>query len=134
MVFNLFNLFSPKRDNSVTIRRTVSGSTVEKIKSDWRVIETLIAGKQPSQLKQALIMADKSLDNTLKGMVAGETMGERLKNSMNFFEPKLYNQIWSVHKMRNAFVHESGYEPPSHMVIKGLDTFKKALNHLGIPV
>jgi hypothetical protein len=89
-------------------------------------------GGQPSQLRQALIQADKSLDNALRDLVPGETMGERLKNAYSLFEKNFYNNIWRAHKMRNALVHESGYEPPHHALKRSIDDFKKALNKIGI--
>lgn len=117
-------------------RRTRRGSvkpfTIKTIEAEWRTINTLLEGKKPSQLRQALISADKTLDTALRDVVRGDTMGERLKNSFQLFDRDLYNRIWSAHKTRNALVHESGYEPPSHVMIKNVDIFKKALNSLGM--
>ncbi len=111
---------------------SVTAHTIKMIQSDMRNVDTQLQSKQPSQMRQALITADKALDNALKDSVHGETMGERLKNAANLFDRDLYNKIWGVHKMRNALVHESGYEPPHHMITQGIDTLKKALNSLGV--
>lgn len=62
-------------------------------------------------LKSCLIDADKLLDHTLiKKHIKGETLGERLKNSKNLFESKLYNEVWDAHKVRNQLVHEIEFQ------------------------
>lgn len=115
-------------------RKTVSARTQSKIKADWQIIETQLQGGAPSQLRQALITADKSLDNALRDIVVGDTMGERLKNAKDKFDYTTYDRLWKAHKMRNALVHESGYEPPHHMIKMGIENLKKGLNKLGVQV
>jgi len=113
-------------------RGSIKPYTRTTIEVDWKNIKVLIAGKSPSQLRQALITADKCLDNALRDMVTGETMGERLRNSPHLFEKRQYDKIWNAHKTRNALVHESGYEPPSHIILTSIENLKEALNSLGI--
>ncbi len=115
-------------------RAAVSPGTQQAIQSEWRNIEVLLQGKQPSQLRQALISADKSLDNALRDVVAGETMGERLKNSKDMFDYPTYDKIWKAHKMRNTLVHEAGYEPTHHMVTGAIEDLRKGLKVLGVNV
>ncbi len=74
----------------------------------------------------------KALDAALSDVVIGGTMGERLKNSRHLFDNTLYNKLWGAHKMRNALVHESGYEPPHHMITRGVDDIKRGLKSLGV--
>jgi len=112
----------------------VSLATQEKIIADWLTIATLMRGRQPSQLRQALITADKSLDNALREVVSGETMGERLKAAKAMFSAAAYNKIWEAHKIRNRIVHESGYEPPYFMVESAIADFRAALQMLKINV
>jgi hypothetical protein len=113
-------------------RSVVSTQTEQRIQSDWKNIKTLLASKGPSQLRQALITADKTLDSALKDIVAGETMGERLKNAKDKFDRDLYNKIWEAHKIRNALVHEAGYEPPYHMVTRAIENLKTGLQSLRV--
>ena len=131
----MFNLFKPtrsKRNYRRPVRKgSVKPQTIKMIQNDMRNVDVLLQGKSPSQLRQALITTDKALDNALRDLVSGETMGERLKNAYTLFDKTLYNQIWSAHKMRNALVHESGYEPPHHMVTGGINNLKKGLRSLG---
>ena len=113
---------------------SVSQVTVRKITSDWESISVLLKQKGPSQLKQALIMADKSLDAVLKEIVPGETMGERLKNAVDKFDRPTYNRIWDAHKLRNSLVHEAGFEPAYFMVTEAVANLKEALYKLGVNV
>lgn len=126
----LFDLFFKKS----TKRRIITVETKEKIQRDWKNIEILLTQKGPSQLRQALITADKSLDNALKDIVDGETMGERLKNAEIFFEREQYNKIWEAHKIRNNLVHESGYEPPYFVVTKAVQDLKEGLEKVGVRI
>ncbi|MFZ2664304.1 MAG: hypothetical protein WAX66_02995 [Patescibacteria group bacterium] len=113
---------------------SVSLSTVENIRRDWENINVLVSQKGPSQLRQALISADKSLDNALRDIVGGEAMGERLKESQDLFDRSLYNKVWEAHKLRNSLVHESGFEPPYFVVIEAINNLKEALYILGVKV
>jgi len=118
--------------DKVFSRSTVSSQTEDKIKAEWKNINILLAGKAPSQLRQALISADKCLDNALGDIVDGKTLGERLKKSQNKFDRNVYNNIWEAHKIRNSLIHESGYEPPHYMLTKGVDDLKRGLEALGV--
>ncbi len=113
-------------------RKIITVETRNKIQNDWRNIEVLLSQKGPSQLRQALITADKSLDNALKDLVAGENMGERLKNAEKMFDRDEYNKIWEAHKVRNNLVHESGYEPPYFVLTQSVESLKNGLERVGI--
>ena len=106
-------------------RKTISTETRGLVKSEWEKIDTLLKGGKPSQLRQALISADKTVDNCLRDLVDGTKMGERLKNAKELFEWSTYDKIWKAHKIRNKLVHESGFEPPYHVLIKSNKEFKK---------
>jgi hypothetical protein len=127
---NLFGWLKPKTFG----RFRVSPETAGRIKSDWKNIGKLVTSKGPSQLKQALITADKTLDNALKEIVAGETMGERLRNAKDLFDYETYNKIWEAHKVRNNLVHEAGYEPPHHMITDAIEKLRRGLNSLHVQV
>lgn len=117
---------------SVFSRHYVSSDTEAKIKRDWETITVLLKQKSPSQLKEALITADKTLDAALKDIAKGETMGERLKDAKTKFEKDMYNKIWEAHKIRNNMVHEAGYEPPYYMVEQAVSNIKKGLQELKV--
>jgi len=113
---------------------SVRGETQDKIRLDWENIKILLNQKGPSQLRQALITADKSLDNALKDMVVGENMGERLKNAKDMFPWDLYQKIWEAHKLRNNIVHESNFEPLYFMVTEAITNIQSGLTSLGLKV
>lgn len=128
-----FDLIFGKRMD-VSGYSSVSMETVRKITSDWDNVTILLQGKSPSQLRQALITADKCLDAALKDVVPGETMGERLKNAIDKFDRPTYNRIWDAHKLRNNIVHEAGFEPPYFMVTEAVANLKEGLYKLGVKI
>lgn len=132
MLEKILKVFKPKSQRLIKTHR-VSVETARSIKMDWRNIEVLLQGRQPSQLRQALITADRALDTALRDVVEGEKMGERLKNSRPLYEKwETYDSLWKAHKVRNALVHESGYEPPYYVVEESINNLKKGLNALGV--
>jgi hypothetical protein len=112
----------------------VTPETEKKIQRDWANVKVMLQQKGPSQLRQALITADKDLDNALRDVVKGETMGERLKAASNRFDSITYQNIWSAHKLRNNMVHEAGYEPPHFMLTEAVDHLKTGLRVLGVNI
>ena len=115
-------------------RRSVSTETETLIKKEWTLINSDLLQNNPSQLKQALIRADKSLDRALADIFDGENMGARLKNAKDRFDSGVYNKIWEGHKVRNALVHEAGYEPPYFMVREAIENLRGGLSALGVNV
>lgn len=127
-LFNFFDLFSWDLGNG----GFVTVNTERKIQSDWEKISQLQKTRQPAQLRQALIIADRSLDAALKDVVAGESMGERLKNSKTYFDRDIYGKIWEAHKVRNNLVHESDYDPPYYVVGDAIANLKNGLIKLRV--
>lgn len=125
--FDLFKNLVPSYQS-----RMVSLDLSRKIKSDWENIELMLRGGTPAQLKQALITADKTLDNALKEASAGDTMAERLKNVRDRFERYEYQKIWDAHKLRNNLVHEVGFDPQHFVIREAVNTIKNTLIKLGV--
>lgn len=123
---SIFNLFFGKK--------TVSKDSSAVVQRDWVEIRTLLTGGAPSQLRQALILADRSLDAALKDLVAGETMGDRLKSAKNLFHHQTYDKVWQAHKLRNALVHESGFEAQHFVLRSSVEVFRGGLSELGVHV
>lgn len=113
-------------------QKEVSNSVLARVTRDWQEVAVLLKGDSPSQLKQALILADRSLDSALKDLVVGQTMGDRLKNAKNLFTPESYDKIWQAHKLRNSVVHESGFEVQGFMVKASIERLKNGLEELGV--
>ncbi len=113
-------------------RRNVSTQTRQRIELDWKQMDVMLRGSSPSQLKQALLIADKSLDNALRDLVEGENMGQRMKNAKDLFDWGLYDKLWKAHKMRNSMVHEAGFDPTKGMIIDAVENLRQGLYILGI--
>ncbi len=125
MCFNF--LFNVKKT-----RKIISLQTRNNVERDWKRVTELLGQKSPSQLREALITADRCLDSVLKDLVDGETMGDRLKNSSDMFDRDLYNKIWEAHKIRNSLVHEAGYEPPYFVINQSVENLKQGIDSLGM--
>jgi hypothetical protein len=130
-MFNIFDIFKIFGGSSY---KAISVETERKIKVEWKKIDELLKLRGPSQLRQALISADKTLDNAIRDIVDGESMGERLKKIEPRFDRSMYNNIWEAHKLRNNLVHESGFEPSYYLLIEKVEVFRMALLNLGIRV
>ena len=113
---------------------SLTPQTTELISREWEEIDILLKQRGPSQLRQALLKADKTFDNVLRDLFTGEGFAERLKSARESFDYQTYDKIWKAHKMRNSLVHETGYEPPYHMVEGGIADWRNALGKLGINV
>jgi hypothetical protein len=114
--------------------KTISSAVFSIVEGDWKQIDVDLKSNSPAVLKSALIKADKSLDNLLKELVHGNTMGERMIAGKNKFSPDVYSSIWSAHKVRNAMVHESGYEPTYYILQEAISNLRKGVKQLGARV
>lgn len=116
-------------------RKYGSGVTLDKkfVQNKWNKIEQMFSLGGASQLKNAVMEADKLVDYALKCRgIAGETMGERMKNAKSKF-PKYsdYDSLWFAHKVRNNIAHETTHELGVAEAKRSLGYFKKALEILG---
>ena len=127
---NLFKWLKPKKRSGLSF---VQSSTDEKIQKDWKEITLLVKGEKPSQLRQALITADRTLDTALRDISYGDAMGERLKNAKDKFRDyQVYQGVWDAHKMRNALVHEAGFEQPYFVLKESIEKLKTGLRSMGV--
>ncbi len=115
-------------------RKNISTQTRQRIELDWKQMDVMLNSSSPSQLKQALIIADKAIDNALRDLVEGDNMGQRLKNAKDLFEWSAYDKIWKAHKMRNSMVHEAGFDPTKGMIIDAVEDLRTGLGILGVQV
>jgi len=99
---------------------------------EWKKISEDAKSTSPAVLKNTLIRADKSLDNVLKELTSGTTMGERLISGKNLFNETTYQEVWAAHKIRNSMVHETGFEPPVYVLTKSINQLRKGVKELGV--
>ena len=101
----------------------------DHVKSKWREIEELVKLGKPSQLKQAVIEADKLLELVLRRLInESQSLGANLKEAKDLFPSwEEYQKAWEAHKVRNALLHESNFEPTSSLVKDVVDKYRNVL-------
>lgn len=120
-----FDFLKPKPAG--LLRYNLSSEREDQIRRSWQQVDELIKLGKPSQLRQAVIEADKLVDKALRDLVLGSTLGERLKSARDLFPREVYSGLWEAHKIRNSLVHEAGYEPPYYVCREAVGKFKEAL-------
>lgn len=103
------------------------------VKTKWSEIQGTFSLGGVTNMRSAIIEADKLVDYTLKGKhFDGETMAERLKSAKSAFSNfGDYDNLWFAHKVRNQIAHEASHELNSAEAKKCIEYFKKALTVLG---
>src|SRR5581483_6665131 len=104
----------------------------DRARARWREITEQMKLGKPSNLQVAIIEADKAVDELLRTLYPGpEMMGERLKLARGKFKQwQTYDNLWYAHKVRNAIVHESNIDLPSHEAVAVLQKYGDALKEL----
>jgi len=112
--------------------KVLNGTDRDLVRHRWANIEQLAGAKSPSALKQAIIEADKLLEFALKKLInENQPLGENLKLAQGLFPSyATYQQAWEAHKVRNALVHEAGYEPTHSLAKDTINKFKIVLQTL----
>lgn len=112
-----------------TTRKGPKGLDVEKYRSRWLKITASVTTEESSR-HLAVMNADSLLDQAMKDSgIAGDTMGERLKNAKNRLKHR--DAIWHAHKLRNRIAHEDSVKVSPNELKKALAAFKSALKDLG---
>jgi hypothetical protein len=107
-----------------------SGLDRAKYQEAWLKLENNLDAGNVATYQFAVLNADKLLDSALKDLgVAGDTMGERLKNSRGKFAG--IDDVWRAHKLRNQIAHEPDTRVNVLGAKRALAIFKKALKELG---
>lgn len=113
---------------SVT-RRPSHRLDTAKYQERWLSISNSVSD-DPSSLQLAVLNADKLLDQAMRERgIAGDSLGERLKNGKSNFGD--INAVWNAHKLRNRIAHEHDVKLTKHDVTKALAAFKAGLRDLG---
>lgn len=100
-----------------------------KYREKWLTISNSIDTAHPSSAAMAVLNADRLLDEALRERgIAGDTLGERMKNCKELFSDR--NGVWTAHKLRNRIAHEE-----TSVSVKqanaALKCFKQALKDIG---
>ena len=98
----------------------------------WKQIKKRFDIGDDSNLKLAIIEADKILDELLKiSGYQGETMADRLKQ-LTTAQLSNINEIWEVHKLRNSIVHEPNFQISRGEAWNAIEIYKKAFKEFGL--
>ncbi|MFZ5392459.1 MAG: hypothetical protein ACOZAR_04715 [Patescibacteria group bacterium] len=125
-LIGLFFVFSRKKSKfDLRLREEVKKADIK--------IGNLLRKNNIDLKKQALIVADKTLDSVLKTVVTGKDMGGRLKNARKLFsdDESLYQQIWEAHKTRNKVVHQVDFSPKSDRLVISINSLRRGWKYLG---
>jgi hypothetical protein len=104
------------------------------IAARWAVISTMASTGGGNGLRQAVLEADKLLDQGLRQAgLPGDSMGERLKAARSRFQSDraTYDAIWRAHKLRNALAHEVGFDLVPSQAREAVSDFERGLRRLG---
>ena len=70
-------------------------------------IDQMLVSENLSDLRQAVMEADKLIDWILKKRnYKGQTFADRLRSAEKDIPKDIYNNIWQGHKIRNQVAHE----------------------------
>lgn len=102
----------------------------DKYRRAWLAIEQKLNREDTGSYQLTVLEADKLLDQALteRGL-AGQTMGERLKNAKSLLSNR--NAVWAAHKLRNQIVHEANFNLSYNQTRRALSSFKRALKDMG---
>src|SRR3989344_8255157 len=96
----------------------------------WQEIMQRIESIREGEWKFAIIEADNLVDDLLKNLFPGETMGERL---MNIDKTQLLtiDDLWEAHKIRNRLAHDTNYFLRHAEAVNAIRLYEKTLKELG---
>jgi hypothetical protein len=115
-------------------RHIVLQSNISKkhAQESWRRIEEQFYRGGESDLKVAILEADKLLNDALRDAgIMGIQLGDRLKRTNIGQIPNL-NELWQAHKLRNQIAHEPNFRLKRDLAERALDIYKTTLTNLGI--
>jgi len=108
-----------------------TGIDKQYFKKKWEEIEKAADMRSEKGYKMAIIEADKLLDDAFKKlMIAGSTMGERMK-VISYKYPNI-KKVWEAHIIRNKISHESNFRLYDSSARRALGIYKDALKEIGI--
>jgi hypothetical protein len=115
-------------------RHVVLQSDISKKRAQesWRRIEEQFYRGGESDLKVAILEADKLLNDALREAgIMGIQLGDRLKKTNAGQIPNL-DELWQAHKLRNQIAHEPNFRMKRDLAERALGIYKTALTNLGI--
>ena len=104
----------------------------KEAQESWHKIEDYFYRGGESDLKVAILEADKLLNDALREAgIAGVQLGDRLKKASAEQVPNI-NELWQAHKLRNQIAHEPNFKLKRDLAERALGIYETALKNLGI--
>lgn len=105
---------------------------LKELREYWSQLQLRLNYQDEAQWKLAVIEADNFFDHVLNLLnYQGESMGERLQKVRPEVLPAI-NEVWRVHKLRNALVHDATFRLSFNQARDVIETYGKALRDLKI--
>ena len=120
------------RNSLETVAKSVGAPKMPKRKMsrEWSAVLKKIESGEESNLKLAVIEADKILDDILKRAgYKGDNMGERLKQITSTQIANI-EAIWQAHKVRNNIVHDPDFRLTRADAENAVKIYQRALEDL----
>ncbi|MDD5605729.1 MAG: hypothetical protein PHR51_00090 [Patescibacteria group bacterium] len=110
-------------------KHALTETAVATVQSKWKEIDEMMTSGDQHLWVRAILEADKLVDYVLQEKrIAGETFGERLKNSGALF--RNVQSVWEAHKLRNQLVHEVNASINRGQAEQAITRFRAALREL----
>ena len=108
----------------------LAGLPKRKMSKEWKAVLKKLEAGDESNLKLAVIEADRILDNILKKInYPGDNMGERLKH-VTPAQIANIEAVWQAHKIRNNIVHDPDFRLTRADAENAVKIFQRALEDL----
>ncbi len=109
-----------------------SNISKKQAQESWQRIEEQFYRGGESDLKVAILEADKLLNDALREAgIMGIQLGDRLKKTNVGQVPNL-DELWQAHKLRNQIAHEPNFKLKRDLAERALGIYETALKNLGI--
>jgi hypothetical protein len=104
----------------------------QEAQESWRRIQEHFYRGGESDLKVAILEADKLLNDALRDAgIVGIQLGDRLKKADSSQVPNI-NELWQAHKLRNQIAHEPNFKLKRDLAERALNIYEEALRNMGI--
>lgn len=125
------NLFGSKVEQFIEIAGIDTTVRKRTVRAWQQILDRLSSGTE-SNMKLAIIEADKILDELLKlSGYRGDTLGDRLKQ-VNTTQISNVQDLWQAHKVRNRIVHEPDFQITEAEARFSVRIYERAFQELGL--
>jgi len=111
---------------------TYKGFGTHALGKRWSKILRRVKTDTPSEVKLAIIEADRILEDVLERMgYSGKSTGERLERLSTDYVSNI-DQLWEAHRLRNNIVHDPNYRLSFSQSKKAITAYGQAFKELEV--